>query len=61
MNESVRAWLYRAALAAIVILTAYGFISDEEGEMWLLVVNTLLGLGTSVLASANTSTSSTQP
>ena len=56
MNEKTRAWIYRIAIAVVPLLVMYGLIEDSSAALWLGVVGALLGTGTNVLASANTST-----
>lgn len=55
-TEARRAWFYRVALAVMALLTAYGVIDSDTAPIWLAVVFAALGLGTSGLAAANTST-----
>lgn len=50
----VRAWLYRTAVAAVPLLTAYGVVDDGTAARWLGLLGALLGLGTAGLAAANT-------
>ena len=57
LTEARRAWLYRVALAVMAILTIYGIVDSETAPAWLAVVFAVLGLGTSGLATVNTSTS----
>lgn len=54
--EKTRAWIYRISVAAVPLLTGYGMIEDSKAALWLGVVGAILGFGTNVLASANTST-----
>ena len=56
MDEHVRAWIYRVALAVIGLLVAYGLLSEGEAAQWALLAAALVGLGTDGLASKNTST-----
>lgn len=57
-NESTRAYLYRVALAVFGLMMLYGLLSEAEVAGWAALVQTLLGLGVSGLATRNTSTSS---
>ena len=54
--EKTRAWIYRLSVAAVPLLTGYGLVSETKAGLWLGLIGAALGLGTSVLASANTST-----
>lgn len=56
MNERTRAWIYRIAIAAVPLLVMYGLVEDSQAALWLGVIGAILGTGTNVLASANTST-----
>lgn len=54
ITESTRAYLYRVALAIVILATAYGVIAGEEQVAAITgVVTALLGNG---LATLNTST-----
>lgn len=55
-NEAVRAWLYRVALAVLAALSLYGLIGPEEIPAWTGIVVALFSLGSTGLATANTST-----
>ena len=52
-SEAVRAWVYRALLAAQPLIVAYGVTSNETAALWVSFAAAVLGAG---LASANTST-----
>lgn len=54
--EKTRAWIYRIAVAAVPVLTGYGVVEDSKAALWLGLIGAVLGFGTNVLASANTST-----
>lgn len=54
--EKTRAWIYRISVAAVPVLTGYGVIEDSKAALWLGLIGAVLGFGTNVLASANTST-----
>ena len=56
LTEARRAYLYRVALAVMAILTVYGIIDADTAPVWLAVVFAVLGLGTTGLATVNTST-----
>ena len=56
MTESTRAYIYRIALAALAVLSLYGIIGPDEIPVWTGVVVAVLGIGTSALATKNTST-----
>lgn len=44
--ENVRAWLYRVALAAIVLAAAYGLLADDKAvAAWTALVTAVLGNG----------------
>lgn len=53
--ESTRAYIYRIALAVLAVLSAYGFVGPDEVPMWTSAIVALLGIGSSALATANTS------
>jgi hypothetical protein len=56
MSEATRAYIYRIALAVFGLASGYGLISPDEVPGWIVVVGAVLGIGTSVLATVNTST-----
>lgn len=56
MTEQTRAWIYRVALVLIALAGIYGLVTEEQAATWVMLVTTLLGVGASGLASANTST-----
>ena len=56
LTEQRRAWIYRIALAVMALATVYGVVDSETGPVWLAVIFAVLGLGTSGLATVNTST-----
>jgi len=56
LTEPRRAYVYRVALAVMAILTVYGVIDSDTAPVWLAVVFAVLGLGTTGLATVNTST-----
>ncbi|MFG0329215.1 MAG: hypothetical protein ACF8PN_04885 [Phycisphaerales bacterium] len=56
-NEQTRAWLYRIALALGAVAIAYGWITDDQADVWLQVIAAVLLVGPAGLAAANTSTS----
>lgn len=49
-----RKWLYKVLLAVVALVAGYGWISGEEGVLWLAVASAFLGLP---LADANVDTS----
>jgi len=53
MNEATRAYLYRIVLAAIPILTALGYLTDELAPMIVALAAAVLSSG---LAVKNTTT-----
>ena len=53
-NEQRRAYVYRVALAVLGVLSLYGLIGPDEIPVWTGVIVAALGIGTSGLASANT-------
>ena len=53
MNETTRAYVYRALLALVALAVAYGLLSDTEAAPWVAVLSAVLGNG---LAAVNTST-----
>lgn len=55
-NEAQRAYIYRIALAVLAILVARGFIADGEAPMWAEIIGSVLAIGSTGLAVANTST-----
>lgn len=54
--EKTRAWIYRIAVAAVPVATGYGIIEDSKAALWIGLLGAVLGFGTNLLASANTST-----
>lgn len=56
LTEQRRAYIYRVALAVMALLTIYGIVDSDTAPVWLAVVFAVLGLGTSGLATVNTST-----
>jgi hypothetical protein len=52
MSEQVRGWIYRVAVAAVPLLTAYGVINEAQAALWLGALGSLFGFG---LAAMNTS------
>ena len=55
-TEQRRAWIYRITLALMALATVYGVVDSSTAPVWLAVVFAVLGLGTSGLATVNTST-----
>jgi len=55
-TEARRAWFYRIALAGMALATVYGVVDSDTAPVWLAVIFAVLGLGTSGLATVNTST-----
>lgn len=43
---SVRTWLYGVLTAAIPLLTAYGFISEQNAPLWVALGGALFGTAT---------------
>jgi hypothetical protein len=56
MKESTRAWVYRICTAAVPLLVSYGVIADNKAGLFLGLAGAVLGFGTNLLASVNTST-----
>ena len=54
MSEQVRGWIYRAGVAAVPLLTAYGVVNEAQAALWLGALGSLFGFG---LAAMNTSVS----
>lgn len=54
-SEATRAWIYRVLGAGIVLLTIYGLMSEAEAQGWMQLLVVLFGLGSSGLATKNTS------
>lgn len=54
LNEQTRAYIYRMALAVLGVLSLYGLIGPDDIPVWTGVIVAALGIGTSGLASANT-------
>lgn len=48
-----RAWLYGIATASVPVLTAYGFVTADNGGLWLMLVASILGTGSPALALKN--------
>lgn len=56
LDEKTRAWLYRIALVVLVALVAYGVLEEDQVPVWTEVVAAVLAVGSTGLATANTST-----
>jgi hypothetical protein len=56
MSEKKRAYFYRIALSILLLLAVYGVVSRDELPALLEVVAAVLGIGSSALATKNTST-----
>lgn len=56
MSEATRAYIYRIALAVLAALSLYGLIGPDEIPVWTGVIVAVLGIGTTALATKNTST-----
>lgn len=54
MTEATRAYLYRIALALLVVLVVYGLVSNDQVPVWVEVAGAVLGLGGNGLATLNT-------
>jgi hypothetical protein len=54
LNEQTRAYIYRMALAVLGVLSLYGLIGPDDIPVWTGVIVAALGIGTSGLASVNT-------
>jgi len=57
MTEATRGYVYRVSLALLAVLSLYGLIGPDEIPVWTGVIVAVLGIGTSALATKNTSTS----
>lgn len=55
-TEQRRAYIYRIALAVLAALSLYGLIGPDEIPVWTGILLAVLGLGTSGLATVNTTT-----
>lgn len=53
MSEHRRAWLYRALLATMPLLTAYGVMAEDIAPLWIALLGQVLGFG---MAATHTST-----
>jgi hypothetical protein len=53
-DPTIRKYLYGVVLAMIPVLVAFGLISPDQVQLWLNLAAAVLGLGTTVLAAANT-------
>lgn len=53
LSERTRAYVYRIALAAAVLATGYGWVTDAQAALWIPVIAAILGNG---LATRHTST-----
>lgn len=56
LTERQRAYWYRLALAVIAVLIVAGIVSGDDLPTWAELVAAALGLGSTGLATANTST-----
>jgi hypothetical protein len=56
LDERTRAYLYRIALSVIALLVVLGRLASDEVQVWTDLLAALLGIPTSALAVANTST-----
>lgn len=54
LDQRTRAYVYRVALAVLGVLSLYGLIGPDEIPVWTGVIVAALGIGTSCLASVNT-------
>lgn len=55
-SEATRAYVYRFAAALFVVLALYKVVDGSVVDSWLDLIKIALGLGTTGLAVANTST-----
>jgi hypothetical protein len=53
-DQRTRAYIYRVALALLAVLSLYGLVGPEEITMWTGVLVAVLGIGSSGIATANT-------
>lgn len=53
-DPAVRKYLYGVVVAMIPVLVGFGLVSPEQVQLWLNLAGAVLGLGTTVLAVANT-------
>jgi len=56
LTEPRRAYIYRVALAVMALLVLYGLVGVDEAPAWIVVIGAVLGVGTTGLATLNTST-----
>lgn len=61
LTESKRAYIYRVATVLFLAAAVYGLIDQDKIEVWMRVIITVLGIGTSGLAARNTSTDPSEP
>ena len=52
-SPAVRAWIYGVLVAGSLVAIGYGFITAEQGNLWLTLAGAILGLSNG-LALANT-------
>lgn len=56
LTAAQRQWLYRIAVAAVILLVAYNVIGPEHAPLWLDLAANVLGLGLPVAASGTAAT-----
>lgn len=52
-SPKVRAWLYSIAAAGAPLLIGYGFLTVEQGGLWLGLAGAVLGVSGNLLAAGN--------
>lgn len=56
-SPTTRKWIYNVAVAVVPLLVVLGVITNDIAGQVLIIAGAVLGLGTNLLASANTNTS----
>jgi hypothetical protein len=54
LDQRTRAYTYRVALALLAVLSMYGLVGPDEIPVWTGVLVAVLGIGSSGLATVNT-------
>lgn len=49
-SRAVRLWLYGIAVAVAALLIGYGFLTVEQGGLWLVLLASILGVAPAVAA-----------
>ena len=53
MSQQTRTYIYGIIIAAVPILVAFGFVAEDQAQLWLTLAAAILGLGGNVLAKPN--------